>query len=208
MEKVKTHFDELVANYKSKKIEYWATFDPADGAVKGIYPNHSIPNTKNKLKIDQDFAEQIISGSIQLSKCRIDTRKKTFRIIETKHLQSLDDILHRIIDVKYFDNEDIDVKLMYNKVSRSLTVKMAYYLGGTHKTSRRRQKKKMSWSGSTILPFSITEYNDPNIIMYSFECSINDLMGKDFVVDNLDLDTKNFSVYTKRVFDNYVIEIL
>lgn len=208
MAKIKTSFDEIVANYASKKIDYWAVFDPGDGSIKGIYPNHGIPNNKNKIKIDHTLAGQIIDGLVQISKCRVDIRKKTFSVVETKHLNSLDDILHRIIENKYFTDKDIDVKLVYDKKNKKMTISMAYYLGGTYKTSRKRQKKKISWVGSTSLPFLITEYNDPNIILHSFEFTVNQLIGKNVVVDDLDLDLDNFSVYTKRVFDRYVIEIL
>jgi hypothetical protein len=208
MEKMKTKFDEIVSNYKAKKIDYWAVFDPNDGAVKGLYPMHSIPDTQNKLKVDHNIAEQIIGGHVQLSKCRVDIRKNTFSLVETKHLRSLDDIVHRIIDKKYFDDSDIDVKLVYNKTYKKMTVSLAYYLGGTCKTSRTRQKKKIAWSGSTVFPLLITEYNDPNIILYSFEFTVNQLIGKDIIIEDLDLDIGNFSVYTKRVFDRYIIEIL
>jgi hypothetical protein len=208
MEKIKNSFDEIVANYVSKKIEYWAVFDPRDGSIKGIYPNHGIIKDKNKIKIDHELAGQVIDGSVQISKCRVDIRKKTFSIVETKHLNSLDDVLHRIIEHRYFDNEDIDVKLVYDKKNKKITISMAYYLGGTCKTPRKRQKKKISWVGSTVLPFLITEYNDPNIILHSFEFTVNQLIGSNIVIEGIDLDIDNFSVYTKRVFDRYVIEKL
>jgi hypothetical protein len=54
--------------------------------------------------------------------------------------------------------------------------------------------------------FLITDYNDPNVLYKPFTIKISDLVGKKFVLKNLELPTK-FSVYTRRLFKNYVLEI-
>ena len=54
------------------------------------------------------------------------------------------------------------------------------------------------------MDFLITEYNDPNEIYQMFSIKINELIGKNKIIKNLNYDT--FSVYTRRLFKNYVIE--
>ncbi len=55
--------------------------------------------------------------------------------------------------------------------------------------------------------FFITEYNDPNILYQSVVVTLADIIAKSHTVDVTNLPVK-FSIYTRRVFKNYVIEKL
>jgi hypothetical protein len=63
----------------------------------------------------------------------------------------------------------------------------------------------MFWDGHTELEFTITDYNDPNIVRDNFTIKVSDIDGKRVELDNLDIP-KYFSVYTRRLFKNYMIE--
>ena len=54
------------------------------------------------------------------------------------------------------------------------------------------------------MSFLITDYNDPNVIFEMFDVKINELVGNYKLIGNIDYD--KFSVYTRRLFKNYVIE--
>ena len=52
--------------------------------------------------------------------------------------------------------------------------------------------------------FLITDYNDPNLLFEMISVKINDLIGKSKIFKELEYE--NFSIYTRRIFKNCVIE--
>jgi hypothetical protein len=63
------------------------------------------------------------------------------------------------------------------------------------------------WSADTPMAYYLTDYNDPNIVHKIINTTISDILSNSAVVEDIDLP-KRFSVYTKRLFKNYVLEIL
>jgi hypothetical protein len=55
--------------------------------------------------------------------------------------------------------------------------------------------------------FLFTYFNDPHCLDCSVSVKIQELVNNKKVIDNIDLP-KNFSVYTRRLFKNYVVEEL
>jgi hypothetical protein len=53
--------------------------------------------------------------------------------------------------------------------------------------------------------FLITEYNDPNILYEMISLTVSDLVGKTKIIKNLTLPDR-YSIYSRRVFKNYVVE--
>ena len=68
------------------------------------------------------------------------------------------------------------------------------------------KKKNITWSGDTEMRFLLTDYNDPNCIYDTISLKISDLLEKSKKFTNLSLPPK-FSVYTRRIFKNYLIDI-
>jgi hypothetical protein len=126
-------------------------------------------------------------------------------IAETKTLNKLDDVLHRIPLIQYTDIAKPDVYLTYTAKSQTLKIQLSTEFGGTKTYKDANKQRKFVWDGSTVMDFLITEYNDPNLIYKMFSVKINDLVGKTVTVKNVSYD--NFSVYTRRLFKNYVIEL-
>jgi hypothetical protein len=66
--------------------------------------------------------------------------------------------------------------------------------------------KKNIWEGDTEMNFLITDYNDPNILLQLITFKVGDIASGDkvFSVDS----SIQFSVYTRRLFDQYVIDTI
>lgn len=173
-------------------VEYWAVYDPLSGQVKGVYPNRSADAYEHKIKIDNEVGEAIGAGRILLSNCFVDFEADTLEIIETKPLIKIDDVLHRIVDQQWSNIKDIDllINVTYNKIVFSLSDKI-------------KSKKRIRYNNDTVLDFYFTSYNDPHELYSIVSFQIQDLIDNDKVID-LHLSNK-FSVYTKRIFKNYVI---
>jgi len=207
MEKI-MDFDEWYANYKPQEPEYVAVFDPFNGAVKSVGPKHAFENEQNKISIDRETAELIIEGKVKISSCVIDPTAQTLEIAEVKNIHKIDDVLHRIQDAAYAaDIEKPDLYITYESETKILTVELSEELEGTKKLPEKFQPvkpKKVIWDGATEMDFLITEYNDPNILFEMISVKINDLKGKSVVFENIDYP--RFSIYTRRIFKNCLIE--
>lgn len=200
-------FDKWLANYKPKEVKYVAVFDPMTGSVKSVGPEHAFESETNKIFIDNEIAESIIEGKIKIGSCMIDPTANTLEIAEIKNIFKIDDVLHRIISSKYSEIEKNDLYITYDNSNKTLTIELSEEYNGTKKLSEKFQpvkKKKVIWDGDTEMDFLITDYNDPNVLFEMISVKINNLIDNSVVVKNIDY--KNFSVYTRRLFKNCVIE--
>lgn len=197
-------FDEWIKTFKIEPVKYFALFDPVNGSISGVYPNTALPDSKTLVEIDDETAGLIHEGKIQLQNCFVDLDSGKFEIAELKVLNRIDDLLHRIVEKQWtsMDKEDIYVK--YLSTSRSLRFELTDRLGGTKKSGS-QSKRKLHWDGSTTMTFLVTEYNDPNIVYEVIRFKIDDIVGKSNTY-KLNSVPDKFSLYTKRIFPNYVIE--
>jgi hypothetical protein len=198
-------FDKWVSEYVLPIITYVATYDPATGAVRSVGPSHAFENEKYKINIDKETAESIISSEIKIHNCFVDINSNTMEIAEVKNIFKIDDVLHRIISKEYFKEEKPDVYLSYNLKNKTLKIQLSEELGGTKKSKLSIQKRGIVLDGETEMKFLVTDYNDPNLIFEMFSVKINELIGKTKTISNVNYD--KFSVYTRRLFKNYVISL-
>lgn len=196
-------FDEWLANYKPQSPTYVAVYDPNTYAVKSVGPSHAFENEKYKISLDSNTAEAIINGEIKISSCVIDIESNSIEIAEIKNVFKIDDVLHRVISKKYSTIEKNDIYLTYSSKKKTLKIELSSEFGGTKKIKGSTNSRKIIWDGDTEMNFLITEYNDPNLFFEMFSVKISKLVGKSVTFENIDYD--NFSVYTRRIFKNYVI---
>lgn len=199
-------FDKWLAEYQPPIYNYVAVFDPTTGKVTSVGPEFAFADIPDKIVIDNDLANSIISAEIQIHNCMVDIASGKLEIAEIKTLNKLDDVLHRIIRIEYSDTKNPDVYITHNKLDNSLSIQLSSELGGTKKYHAQGIPRKIVWDGSTVMNFLITNFNDPNSILQVFSIKVEDLVGKTVTIK--DINYKNFSVYTKRLFKKYAIEHL
>jgi len=199
--------DEL-SNIILPPVEFMAKFDPNTGMILAVGPAIAFQDDRYKLPIDDDIAKQIIKGKMLLNSCRVNIEESKVEISEEKSLFKIDDVLHRVSDNQFIDIERIDIHIAYNTKSKKFNFSLAEDLGGTKINSLidSNKKRKLVWAGDTAMNFYITDYNDPNVLYQKIEISISKLEGKTVTVDQLTTVPKEFSVYTRRLFKNYVLE--
>jgi hypothetical protein len=199
-------FDEYIKNQTILETVYWAVYDPTTGGILGIYPNNTADDFSNKLQISNDLAESIIEGKIQFASCFVNVTSTELEIIESQSLRKIDDILHRVIDKQWAISKDADIVITYFQKTKNLTVSMTERFYGTQKSKISTSKRKIDWKGSTEILLLVTDYNDPNVLYYTLSLKVNDLIGKNVTFKNIEVPQK-FSIYTRRVFKNYVLEV-
>jgi hypothetical protein len=206
MEDTLKDFDTWIETLPPITIEYYVIFDPTTGKITGIYPDHAATEIKNKILIDTATAESVFEGKISLNSYMIDLTSDNLEFIEIQTLRKIDDVLHRVIDKQWTTEIDNDVFLTYDRIKSTFTVELAKKYNGT-RIVEGVQSKKVHWTGSTEMLFLLTAYNDPNHLNYSISVTLDELIEKKKIIDNIILP-KKFSVYTRRLFKNYIIEEL
>jgi hypothetical protein len=200
-------FDESV---KFFPVKYKATFNPISGEVYAVGPSIAFTGEKHTIDLENDLAEMIIEGKINIINCAVDIRSMTFELLEKKTVAKIDDILHKIIEDKWSEIDCPDIFLTYNKKKKEFTVELTEEFFGTKKLPKKYQpvtKRKIIWDGETALNFYVTEYNDPHKLYSQFKVLIKDLNDSKIVIKDIDVPSK-FTVYTRRVLKNYTIKII
>lgn len=195
MEAAIKDFIEWMQSLPVEEIKYYAVFDPSTGMVQGIYPNHSCPDTPSKLEVDNEIAQSVLEGKTQLSSYLVNTEDNCLEIIENKSLTKIDDVLHRVIDTQWSNIENPDITIIADRTNSKLKIQLA---------KKFYQSRKIYWDGSTEMLFLITDYNDPNALHETVSLSINELFDLETVEFRVDFP-REFSVYTRRIFKNYLM---
>jgi len=202
------NIDKWLINNPAPVIEYAMVYDPESGQGLSIGPSHAFESEKYKIPVDSEKAELIIEGKIRLSSCFVDFRNNSLEITEVKNIFKIDDVLHRVISRQWTEIDRPDIYITYDKAKCTMKFELTEEFNGTKKMPKKYQpvsKRKVLWDGETVMNFLITEYNDPNILYSMLAIKISDLSGKSKTIKNLELPDK-FSLYTRRVFKNYIIE--
>ena len=175
--------------------EYYFVHDD-DGNVLYMFCNHSIDPTQveNKVQIDNSLASEIHNGIVSIQTYKVNTiTKEVIKINPLLHtLTRIDDVLHRIPDKQWANIDNPDIMIIYNSKNNTI----AFELNSRY--------NNVILSGDTNMMYHITEYNDPNILKQKIEFKVGDLLESKKVYEL----TANgeFSVYTRRIFENYIFE--
>jgi hypothetical protein len=196
-------FDQWYLDWKPSVVEYVAVFDPQTGAVLSVGPSHAFNNEKYKVPIDKETAESIISAEIKIDSCIININSNTLEVAEIRSVFKIDNVLHRIISVEYADEINPDIYITYNSKNKSLKIELSTEFGGTKVPVVPVKERRIVWDGDTEMNFFITDYNDPNVLYQIISVKIKDLIGKSKTFKNIDSD--QFSIYTRRLFKNYIM---
>lgn len=197
-------FDEWFLSYQLPTVKFVAVYNPDTGAVISVGPSHAFKQQKNKIPVDKELAESIINAEIKIDNCVVDMNSNTLEVAEIKSVYKIDDVLHRIISKKDSLIKKSDIYVKYDSKLAILKIEMSTEFGGTHKAAAGIKKRNIVWDGDTEMYFFVTEYNDPNLLFEVITVKIKDLIGKYKLIT--DFTYPKFSVYTRRLFKNYVIE--
>ena len=207
MEEV-TSLDQWIKSHTPIPVQYIAVFDPASGSIHAVGAKTALSHHTTWVDIDQETAELILEGRISLNSCSVDVTGTTFKMSETRSVYSIDDVLHRIPEIGHAETDKYNLYLTYDKQLAELRIELTEEYGGTKRLPESYQPvstKSIKWVGTTDMNFLITSYNDPNVIYDMFTIQIQDVVGDVVTIKDLQLPEK-FSVYTRRLFKNYIIE--
>lgn len=206
MEKI-MDYDEYMANFVAPSPEYVAVFNPTTGEIISIGPRHAFKLEIHQISVDREIAELIIEGKIRITSYIVNMQSGILELIETTTAVTIDNLLHRIINKEWSEISNPDIYITYNSNSQTLQFEMSEELEGTWKLGKELKPviRKILWDKETVMNFLITDYNDPNVLYKLISITILDLLSQPMIVEVTGLPSK-FSIYTRRIFKNYVVE--
>lgn len=197
--------ENILKEYEKWQDRYSASYEPDTGKIISVGPLIALQKEEYKIDLDKETAEDILTGKIQIHNCFLDFDAGKIEITEIRSIRKIDDVLHRIPLENFSDIDSPDVFVRYEKIKNRLTIELSANLMGSRKTGIKK-KRNIHWSGDTVMSFYLTKYNDPHWIYYQYDVKIEELKGKSKKFQKIDLPEK-FSVFTRRIFKNYVLEI-
>ena len=202
-------FDEWFNTFEMSEARYGASYDPHTGKIKQIGPINVLDGD-HLADVDKESALQILEGSIPLHKCFIDLISNKLSIAEVKNIRKIDDVLHRIIEESQTQDLKPDIVVNPDPKSKKLIIELSEELNGSYKLPSKYlpvAKRQIVWSGNTDMTFLVTDYNDPHVIYDKRSCTIDQLVNKSKIFADVCFPKSRFSIYTKRIFSNYVAAI-
>lgn len=178
---------------KPKAIKYYAEFNVETGAIQKVGPDHAFKDVKNKILIPEDVAINILNGIIKMTTCYVDVIENKFYQSEIRNVVKIDDLLHRIVEKKHHLSDNPHILLTYDKNKKTIEI-TKFFL-----------KKGIMWDGDTLLNFYITAFNDPTIIYETVSVYANDLSETPQKIFLENLQDDDFSIFTRRMFQEYVL---
>jgi hypothetical protein len=185
-------FDSWIAAYSPTDIVYHVSYDPVSGSIFKVGNQTALVGDEYTTVIDTELAEKIIEGSLPIHRCFVNPDTQEVEIAEIKSITKINDILHRVIELEHSLAERQDLKITYDRSTKVLTIEL---LATTH------------WTNDLSMLFYLTDYNDPNVVYKDITVVLADIKNTPAVYTDIVLPER-FSVYTKRLFRNYVLEIL
>lgn len=190
-------------------ITYSAVYDPKTGKVTSIGPTLAYTNETYKVDVKAEIALDVIEGRTKITSCFVDQETQELEVVKVRNAYKIDNVIHRVPISRYSDVEKPDLYVTYLSSTKRLKFELTEELYGTKKRPKKFQpvkQKRAAWAGDTTLTFFITHYNDPHAIIEVIEFAINDLIGSSKIIKNIEVPEK-FSIFTRRIFKNYVMDV-
>lgn len=188
------------------EIAYEAAYDPHTGKVLAVGPRGALVDYDYVISVDSIVAEEVLEGSTPLHHCFVDFETEQLDFVVAKPVENkIDDVLHRIVEWKWVDTQEPSVIVTYNKQSETLTFGLSTAYGGQYAVSSPK-RKSLRWHGDSVMNFFATKYNDPHVCYAAWSFDIDALRVQNIVYKQILLPDR-FSVFTRRLFDNYVLVI-
>jgi len=198
--------EQWLALYSQQEVRYAAAYNPETGELTKIANAETLITELYTVDIDLELAEKLIEGKLPVHKCYIDFDTMTVEIAETKTVNKINDVLHRVIELEHSLAKKNDVHITYSQIDNIFSIELTDINQFVEISNGETVKKRIPWDPSTILSFYLTDYNDPNVIYQTVKITLADLMVATQTIPFIDLPDR-FSVYTKRLFKHYVLEI-
>lgn len=187
------------------KQERYVVFDPTNGDVISV-PNYK-PKDGSYIPVEEHEVKGMISGEEPLSYYYVHyiKRAKQYELRQRSNTSIdsylVDDLIYQLPSVS---DETPDIHVLQNIKDTCWKIT----IGGDLKANILAQKVNFK----NTITFSITEKDDPNILLKTLSFSFADLSDVKYVVLPFDSDfefsAKPVSVYTIKNFDRYMYEVI
>jgi len=201
------NFDEWLANFEYVEPEYAAKYNTTTGTFISIGPASAFEGEPNVIPIKKELLIDIDDGKVKMHQCVVDPFTQKINIISKTRSAEKELILYQIPVVRFGGAEISEVYLTYNKLTKVLDIELSQIYKGTKRFFEQDQQRSLYIKPTTEINFFVCDKNDPHVIHKLIRFPIQEIVGnkKSIVIDNL---PDKFSIYTKKVFKKYLLEII
>ena len=173
---------------KNKEKIFCIGYDPSTGKLLGVFQQNNLPRFDFYIKIDSEIAEKFHNGEFKPSRFVVDTKTLKLKSLENR-LNEYNEVLLRIPYTT--DIEEYECKILINQLEQKIKFELNSHL---------------EYPDQVNTIFYFTKYNDPTIIYDILEVPVYQIKNnKEF---NLNFNfSENNSIFTKRLFNGYGIEL-
>jgi len=191
----------IFEDFEKVEVKFLASYDSDTGELISVGPAHAFTKDSYTIDLDEETAEMIIRGKISMQSCAVNLESLKLETIIDKKLTSINDILYKIPVQDYVDISKTDVHLFYYKKTKTLKV----CLSEVYRKSNLIQKYQLLNKNSK-LELIISDYCDPTNVHQIINIPFIQLIKSNKVIKELNF-SNNLSIYTKKIFMNYAVEI-
>ena len=125
--------------------------------------------------------------------------------IEVNYIRTLDRFLTEIDQGQSSESAHLTIinNIKEKKIIFSLSPKVKYNILQDESI----ETKNITINGMPELDFFFTVKNDPSFLILYVPIKTNELVGEPMIVVNYSVDLSESSLFTKKIFDNYVYEV-
>ena len=187
-------FDELKLNLPETK--YYVEYHEESGTLLKIFSSNAFSFPKNYVEIPVETAEGIETGKIKSKDLAVDVINKKLLYNGVGKTQAQ---FYKIPLTDFSNITTPDIYLSF--INSELSIELTTRFGGTHGETT---STIVNCPDNIVLYFFITKYNDPTTVFEIINLKVADLKNKCY---NIKLDLESFSVFTNRIFNEYVLDL-
>jgi len=187
-------------------IKSYVYYNDDTGKIHKISSRNNLLKDYKILEVPYNDVKEIMSGRKRTDDFRVeyDTALKQLALKEQNFEDAISSINDKLYKIPENNDPTVDLKIINDRKNNFWKILLNPDL--------RKNKHFLQRPGRVNLHFSITAKNDPNILYYTFVVNLKDLIEKDFVdIDNqIDFDSniKELSIYTAKYLDTYAYELI
>jgi hypothetical protein len=178
-------------------------FDKNTGKIEKISRKEDSDEEVTCLKVNLSDVEDLINGKKRLEDYRVlyNSTIKDFQILELEkniHVRNINNSLLKIEKLTTYDKDNCDIIVQQNNITQSWNFIVNKNLNFLKNVN-------------DVLFFSITKKNDPNILYRTILVNVSNLTDNIIQIPyvyNTETDLVNVSVFTNKVLDTYIHEVI
>jgi hypothetical protein len=167
--------------------------------------NKKINSELEVFKIETSLVHDIIVGKKKSDDFIVtyDLSEKRLTVKEITYESELSSVKYKLYDITQSTDTVYDVKIGQDLLKKCWKINLS--------NNSKKELLGSKYHSNDKIYFSITQKHNPNILYRSLEASLQDLLNSEIEYPfeyNWEIQNKEVSIYTPKLFDSYIYEVI